>query len=233
VAEGDKVVSRFRARGTHQGETEDLGPPTGNRIEITSISMSAVIEGKIVEAWTRLRRHEHDAPTRDGPRTAAGRKLATEASLTSPASPLAWCAPPGSSRSSIRFWPWRAVASPGFRVTAARSPILSTPSTSPRPASRSSPSVIASPFRLEDPTSLPAKRSYGWPSKGRQGAPHPSRPPLRAASLGRPGAGSAHPPWGSLGVWHLRVHQRVHSPCPRPLSAVAVFRRTGSRGGMT
>jgi predicted ester cyclase len=54
VAEGDKVVSRFRARGTHQGETEDLGPPTGNRIEITSISMSAVIEGKIVEAWTNF-----------------------------------------------------------------------------------------------------------------------------------------------------------------------------------
>jgi predicted ester cyclase len=29
VAEGDKVVSRFRARGTHQGETEDLGAPHG------------------------------------------------------------------------------------------------------------------------------------------------------------------------------------------------------------
>ena len=27
VAEGDKVVVRFRARGTHQGETEAFGPP--------------------------------------------------------------------------------------------------------------------------------------------------------------------------------------------------------------
>jgi predicted ester cyclase len=52
VTEGDKVVSRFRARGTHQSETEDLGPPTGNRTEITGISMSTVIEGKIVEDWT-------------------------------------------------------------------------------------------------------------------------------------------------------------------------------------
>ena len=34
VAEGDKVVTRFSARGTHEGETEDLGPATGNRMEI-------------------------------------------------------------------------------------------------------------------------------------------------------------------------------------------------------
>jgi predicted ester cyclase len=54
VAEGDKVVSRWRARGTHEGETEDLGPPTGNRVEITGISMSTVAEGKIVEDWTNF-----------------------------------------------------------------------------------------------------------------------------------------------------------------------------------
>jgi predicted ester cyclase len=54
VAEGDKVVSRWRARGTHQGETEDLGPPTGNRVEITGISMSTVAEGKLVEDWTNF-----------------------------------------------------------------------------------------------------------------------------------------------------------------------------------
>jgi hypothetical protein len=28
IAEGEKVVNRFTIRGTHQGETEDLGPPT-------------------------------------------------------------------------------------------------------------------------------------------------------------------------------------------------------------
>ena len=54
VTEGEKVVSRFRARGTHQGETEDLGPPTGNRVEITGISMSTVAEGKLVEDWTNF-----------------------------------------------------------------------------------------------------------------------------------------------------------------------------------
>ena len=32
IAEGDKVVTRFRSRGTHQGETEDFGPATANRI---------------------------------------------------------------------------------------------------------------------------------------------------------------------------------------------------------
>jgi predicted ester cyclase len=54
VAEGEKVVSRWRARGTHEGETEDLGPPTGNRVEITGISMSTVAEGKLVEDWTNF-----------------------------------------------------------------------------------------------------------------------------------------------------------------------------------
>jgi predicted ester cyclase len=42
VAEGDKVVMRFRSSGTHQGETEAFGPPTGKRM------------GKIVEAWTNF-----------------------------------------------------------------------------------------------------------------------------------------------------------------------------------
>ena len=38
VAEGDKVVTRFSSRGTHQGEIEDLGPPTGNQVEVTGIT---------------------------------------------------------------------------------------------------------------------------------------------------------------------------------------------------
>ncbi len=29
IAEGDKVVTRLTLRGTHQGETEQFGPPTG------------------------------------------------------------------------------------------------------------------------------------------------------------------------------------------------------------
>ncbi len=52
IAEGDKVVTRFRARGTHQGDTEDFGPATGNRIEVTGISIAQLADGKIVEDWT-------------------------------------------------------------------------------------------------------------------------------------------------------------------------------------
>jgi len=54
VAEGDKVVVRFRARGTHQGETEAFGPATGKRMEITGITIKRLSEGKIVEAWTNF-----------------------------------------------------------------------------------------------------------------------------------------------------------------------------------
>jgi predicted ester cyclase len=54
VAEGDKVVVHFRARGTHQGETEAFGPPTGKRMEITGITIKRLSEGKIVEAWTNF-----------------------------------------------------------------------------------------------------------------------------------------------------------------------------------
>ena len=54
VAEGDKVVVRFRARGTHQGETEAFGPPTGKWMEMTGITIKRLSEGKIVEAWTNF-----------------------------------------------------------------------------------------------------------------------------------------------------------------------------------
>lgn len=49
VAEGDKVVTRFTARGTHQGEMEGLGPPTGNRMEVTGITIEQFSDGKIVK----------------------------------------------------------------------------------------------------------------------------------------------------------------------------------------
>jgi steroid delta-isomerase-like uncharacterized protein len=54
VAEGDKVVMRFRGSGTHEGETETFGPPTGNRMEITGITIKRLADGKIVEAWTNF-----------------------------------------------------------------------------------------------------------------------------------------------------------------------------------
>jgi steroid delta-isomerase-like uncharacterized protein len=53
IAEGDKVVARWTTSGTHQGETEVFGPATGNRIEITGITIQRFGDnGKIVEGWT-------------------------------------------------------------------------------------------------------------------------------------------------------------------------------------
>ena len=51
LADGDKVATRFTARGTHQGDLEGIAP-TGNRIEITGIVISRIEGGKIAEDWT-------------------------------------------------------------------------------------------------------------------------------------------------------------------------------------
>jgi steroid delta-isomerase-like uncharacterized protein len=51
IAEGDRVVQRFTMRGTHQGETEEFGPPTGRQIELRGMTISRIEGGKIVEEW--------------------------------------------------------------------------------------------------------------------------------------------------------------------------------------
>jgi steroid delta-isomerase-like uncharacterized protein len=51
IAEGDKAVTRWTVRGTHQGETEEFGPPTGKQVEIKGLTMHRVEGGKIVEEW--------------------------------------------------------------------------------------------------------------------------------------------------------------------------------------
>jgi len=51
IAEGDKVVTRWTLRGTHQGEIEEFGPPTGRQVELKGISISRIEGGKIVEEW--------------------------------------------------------------------------------------------------------------------------------------------------------------------------------------
>jgi steroid delta-isomerase-like uncharacterized protein len=50
VAEGDKVVTRWRARGTHQG---DLGPiaATGRSFDVAGITIERVDDGRIAEVW--------------------------------------------------------------------------------------------------------------------------------------------------------------------------------------
>jgi steroid delta-isomerase-like uncharacterized protein len=44
----DKVILRFTARGTHRGELDGL-PPTGNTMEVSSIEIFTIKNGKIVE----------------------------------------------------------------------------------------------------------------------------------------------------------------------------------------
>jgi predicted ester cyclase len=52
VAEGDEVVTRWKATGTHQGEFFGVAP-TGNRIEMSGIQIDRFDEqsGKMVEEW--------------------------------------------------------------------------------------------------------------------------------------------------------------------------------------
>ena len=51
IAEDDKVVTRWTIRGTHQGEVEEFGPPTGRQVEIQGITIHRIEDGKIVEEW--------------------------------------------------------------------------------------------------------------------------------------------------------------------------------------
>jgi steroid delta-isomerase-like uncharacterized protein len=53
IGEGDQVVTRYTIRGTHQGETEDFGPPTGRQVELEGITIHRIEGDKIVEEWER------------------------------------------------------------------------------------------------------------------------------------------------------------------------------------
>ncbi len=50
IAEGDKVVTRWTARGTHQGPFMGM-PPTGKQGTVTGITIDRFANGKIVESW--------------------------------------------------------------------------------------------------------------------------------------------------------------------------------------
>jgi len=51
IAEGDKAVIRWTARGTHKGEFQGI-PPTGKQVVVTGIGIFRVANGKLVEGWT-------------------------------------------------------------------------------------------------------------------------------------------------------------------------------------
>ncbi|UCH26260.1 MAG: ester cyclase [Trueperaceae bacterium] len=53
VAEGDKVVTRYTAKGTHQGEFLGVAA-TGKPITMTALVLQRVVDGKIQESWLEL-----------------------------------------------------------------------------------------------------------------------------------------------------------------------------------
>ena len=53
ISEGHNAVTRYTIRGTHQGEIEEFGPPTGRQIELQGITIHRIANGKIVEEWER------------------------------------------------------------------------------------------------------------------------------------------------------------------------------------
>jgi steroid delta-isomerase-like uncharacterized protein len=53
VAEGDRVIARWIARGTHDGDFRGI-PPTGTHVAVTGITVNRFADGKIVEGWQYL-----------------------------------------------------------------------------------------------------------------------------------------------------------------------------------
>ena len=49
IAEGDKVATRWTARGTHDGDLMDI--PTGKQVEISGLTISRLANGKVVEGY--------------------------------------------------------------------------------------------------------------------------------------------------------------------------------------
>jgi len=50
IADGDLVVSRWSAKGTHQGELMGI-PATGKHATVTGITIDRIADGLIVESW--------------------------------------------------------------------------------------------------------------------------------------------------------------------------------------
>ncbi len=51
LAEGDKVVSRWTAHGTHQGALMGIAA-TGKHVTVTGITIDRIARDQVVESWT-------------------------------------------------------------------------------------------------------------------------------------------------------------------------------------
>ena len=50
IAQGDVVVTRWSATGTHRGDLAGI-PPTGKQVKVTGLALERFSGGKIVETW--------------------------------------------------------------------------------------------------------------------------------------------------------------------------------------
>lgn len=55
IEDGDKLVARWSAKGTHRGEFMGI-PPTGKKVAFSGIEIIRVKDGKAVEEWEELDR---------------------------------------------------------------------------------------------------------------------------------------------------------------------------------
>jgi predicted ester cyclase len=53
IAENDKVVTRWTARGTHKGEFQGIAP-TGKKVVVSGMTISRYVDSKIAESWVEL-----------------------------------------------------------------------------------------------------------------------------------------------------------------------------------
>lgn len=53
VAEGDRIVARYRIRGTHRGAFLGIAP-TGARIDVGGMTLLRFTDGRVVERWQQL-----------------------------------------------------------------------------------------------------------------------------------------------------------------------------------
>jgi len=53
IAEGDMVVTRWTARGTHAGDFQGI-PATGREVRMTGTDIDRIVDGKTVDCWVHM-----------------------------------------------------------------------------------------------------------------------------------------------------------------------------------
>jgi steroid delta-isomerase-like uncharacterized protein len=53
VAEGDQVVTRWSARGTHKGTFQGI-PATGRQVRLVGADIDRTVGGKVIECWAHM-----------------------------------------------------------------------------------------------------------------------------------------------------------------------------------